>query len=159
MTNFHITICKMAEGKQRRLTKLIFEDDGDDASADDLALTNDTTLIMRATQSLHQDVEDSHGDDDGESVSNEGHELLNDRDSDTIYMLNDDMLEDDDEECVSNEENMLTSMVSKETSGELDYLDLNDFFHQARKGSDVWLKTTASQSGRFASQNVMKQAP
>jgi len=54
---------------------------------------------------------------------------------------------------------MLTSMVSTETSGELDDLDLNDFFYQARKGPNVWLKTPASQSGRFASQNAKKQAP
>jgi len=41
MTKFHITMCKMAERKQRRLTKLNFEDDGDDASADNLASTDD----------------------------------------------------------------------------------------------------------------------
>jgi len=94
---------------------------------------------------MHQDVDDSHGDNDGESVSNEGDELLSDRASDSLYMLYDDMLEDDepsriedeDEECVADEENMLTSMVSTETSGESDEEDLNDFFYQARKGSNV----------------------
>ena len=50
-------------------------------------------------------------------------------------------------------------MVSTETSGESDDEDLNDLFYHARKGYDVWLKIPASQSGRFASQNVMKQAP
>ena len=116
---------------------------------------------------MHQDVDDSHCDNDGESVSNEGDKLLSDSDYDTLYVLNDDMLEDDepssiedeDEECVADEENMLTSMVSTETSDESDDEDLNDFCYHARKGSDVWLKTPASQSGRFASQNVMKQAP
>jgi len=121
MTKFHITMCKMAERKQRRLIKLIFEDDGDDASADDLASTDDNGCDSESDAvSLHQDVDDSHGDNDGESVSNEGHELLNDSDSDTLYMLNDDMLEDDepsrieneDEECVSDQEKMLTSTCS-----------------------------------------------
>lgn len=164
----------MAERKQRRLSaeeihKLIFEDDGDDASADDLSSTDDNDSDGESDAvSMHQDVDDSHGDNDGDSVSNEGGELLSDSDSDTLYMLNDDMLEDDepsriedeDEECVADEENMLTSMVSTEITGEsADDEDLNDFFYLARKGSDVWLKTPASQSGRFASQNVMKQAP
>jgi len=54
---------------------------------------------------------------------------------------------------------MLMSMVSTETFGESDDEDLNYFFFQTRQGSDVWLKTPAYQCDRFASQNVMKQAP
>jgi len=49
----------MAERKQRRLTKLIFEADGDDASADNLVSTDDNDSDSESdTVSMHEDVDD-----------------------------------------------------------------------------------------------------
>jgi len=73
-----------------------------------------STLILKATLSTYQDVDDSHGDNDGESVSNEGHELLSDNDSDTLYMLNDDMLEDNEPSRIEDEDEVCVVVVPYE---------------------------------------------